>query len=449
MEYQEFIESKSHKPTDSGVDVAELNPELFPWQSAIVQWALRKGRAAIFADCGMGKTFMQLEWASQVPGDVILLTPLAVGRQTEAEAARFGIDARVSHDGKRSAKVTIINYEKLHLVDSAQFAGVVLDESSILKSFMGQTKQRLVTMFANTPYRLACTATPAPNDHLELGNHSEFLGVLSSHEMIARWFLPDTSTFGTYRLKGHAIEPYWQWVSSWAVCVGKPSDMGYSNEGFDLPALNVEKHMVNVDIVDGRGDMLFRIPDLSATSVHREKRKTAADRAARLAVLVGTEPDEPWIIWCDTDYEADELTAAIPCAVEVRGSDSNGQKEESLTGFSSGAIRVLVTKPSIAGFGLNWQHCARVGFAGPTYSYEQWYQATRRTWRFGQKRDVNVHVAMAYTEVEVWSTLMRKASEHEKMKESMFDAMRKAQMNNDTGAKRYNPGKRAALPSWL
>ena len=303
--------------------------------------------------------------------------------------------------------------------------------------------------FAATPWKLACTATPAPNDHLELGNHAEFLGVLTSHEMIARWFLPDTSTFGTYRLKGHAVRPFWDWVSSWARCVGRPSDLGFPDDGFDLPPMRVYRHPVRVDLVTGRGDQLFRIPDLSATSIHREKRLTARDRARKVADLVAHEPDEPWLVWCDTDYDADELVAAIPDAVEVRGSDPFPKKEAPLIGFGDGSVRVLVTKPKIAGFGLNLQRCARVAFAGPTYSYEQWYQATRRCWRFGQRRAVDVHVAMAHTELDVWAVQMQKAAEHEAMKGAMFEAMRRAQSLEDHGARSYDPRHLAAIPDWM
>ncbi len=332
---------------------------------------------------------------------------------------------------------------------SFSVAGFLVHNSSILKSFMGKTKRDLVERFARTPYRLACTATPAPNDHLELGNHAEFLGVMTSHEMISRWFINDTSTMGTYRLKHFAVGPYWDWVTSWARCVGKPSDLGFDDAGFVLPELVEHRHILGVDIVSDRPDgQLFRIPDLSATTVHAERRRTAVARANLLAEVIAREPQEPWIIWCETDYEADALTAAIPEAVEVRGSHDIDKKEERLAAFASGEIRVLVSKASICGFGLNWQHCARVAFIGPTFSFEQYYQAIRRTLRFGQMRDVHVHMVIAETESGVFDAMRRKREAHERMQSEMFAAARRA-LEPDQNQDPYEPSRRARLPRWL
>jgi len=450
MSYAEFLAQKAVKVPDVGLtEIPALHEALFPFQRDAVAWALRRGRAALFEECGLGKTVQQLEWARHVPGDVLILTPLAVAAQTAAEAARFGIDARVSRDGTRAAQITIANYEQLPKFDPSAFAGVVLDESSILKNFMGSTKRAILDAFAATPFKLACTATPAPNDHLELGNHAEFLGVMSSHEMIARWFINDTSTFGTYRLKGHAVTDFWDWVASWARCISRPSDLGYADEGFDLPPLHVHQHQVQVDVVEGRADgMLFRLPELSATSVHGEKRRTVESRAAHVAALVAAEPAESWLIWCDTNYEADALAGSMPDAVDVRGSATAEEKEAALLAFARGETRVLVTKPRIAGFGMNWQQCARVAFVGPTFSYEQYYQAVRRCWRFGQRRPVHVHVVMADTEAQVFAIMQAKAGDHEGMKVNMYAAMRRATtVRNDRPS--YEPTVAAPFPVFL
>lgn len=460
--YEQFIAKKAIVTPPSGLaEVPELNPALFPFQRDIVAWALRRGRAAIFADTGLGKTAMQLEWARVVCDHlraaggnprVLILAPLAVSQQTVREGAKFGIEVRYCADQSEVRDgITITNYERLGKFDRHAFGGVVLDESSILKSFMGATKRALVDAFAETPYRLACTATPAPNDHLELGNHSEFLGVLTSHEMLARWFLPDTSTFGTYRLKGHAVVPFWDWVSSWARCIGKPSDMGahYSDAGYVLPGLEIAQHGLDVDVTTDRGALLFRVPEMSATAVHKEKRRTVQARAAKVAELVAAEPSEPWLIWCETDYEADALTALLPEACEVRGSDSLEAKESGLLGFADGAHRVLITKAKIAGFGLNFQRCARVAFVGPTFSYESFYQSIRRCYRFGQRRHVIAHVVMGKTESGVFDVMLRKAADHESMKAEMFNAARRAQAKEDERKHAYRPTVKATFPAWL
>lgn len=324
----------------------------------------------------------------------------------------------------------------------------MLDESSIIKSFTGATTRKLMKMFAETPFRLACTATPAPNDHMELGQHSQFLGAMASNEMLTRFFIADQTDMGRYRLKGHAVRPFWSWVASWARCVAKPSDLGFSDEGFALPELRLVKHEVRADVsveTDGR---LFRIPDTSATAIHREKRLTADARADAIAEVVAAEPGEAWIVWCDTDYEADALTARIADAVEVRGSMSDAVKEDRLVGFSEGRVRVLVSKPSIAGFGLNWQHCARMAFVGLSFSYEAFYQAVRRCWRFGQKRPVDVHVAIADTERAIWDVISRKRDDHDAMKTEMVAAMGRATAERRVRLD-YAPTLPARLPAWM
>lgn len=457
--YSTFIATKVRRVRPSGFVADVSDGPLFPFQRDCVRWALRQGRAALFADTGLGKTAMQLVWAREVVRHtgmpVLILAPLAVARQTEREAEKFGIVGVrqvLDQDGVTDdVDIAVTNYDRLHKFDPAVFAGVVLDESSILKAYSGTTKQALVSAFAETPYRLACTATPAPNDHLELGNHSEFLGILSSHQMIARWFINDTSTFGTYRLKGHAVVPFWDWVCSWARCVGRPSDLGkeYSDEGYVLPELQLRYHSAAVDLAEGRDDgQLFRQVETSATALHAERRRTAVERAATVGALVRAEPAEAWVVWVDTDYDAAAVMAELPEAVEVHGRLTAKAKAERLEAFADGEVRVLVTKPKLAGYGLNWQHCARVAFAGPSYSYEAFYQAVRRCWRFGQIRPVDCHVVLAPTEQAVWQTLLRKGADHESMKVEMFSASRRAQARTAAIAT-YHPTVRAPIPAWL
>lgn len=427
--YDEFLAGKRITTAESGftVNPDELPAALFPFQRDIVVWALRRGKAALFADCGLGKTLMQLAWGDAVARhtacDVLILAPLAVAQQTADEAAKFGLGATVCRSqADVKPGINIANYEMLAHFDPSAFSGVVLDESSILKSYMGKTKRGLIDAFAATPYRLCCTATPAPNDHMEIGNHSEFLGVMNSTEMLMRWFINDTMAMGNYRLKGHAKADFWRWVGTWAVSLRHPSDIGYSDDGFILPALNLRHETVEVDLTEGRGDgQLFRTPDLNATGLHKEMRRTAGDRASAVAELVNGNADT-WIVWCNTNYEADALMALIPDAVEVRGSDSLAEKERKLRAFTRGEVRVMVTKPTVAGFGMNWQHCHRVAFVGLSYSYEQFYQAIRRCWRFGQNSAVEVVVVAAQTEGPVLATIERKLQAHEEMASAMVES---------------------------
>lgn len=436
-----------------------LPPQMFDHQRASVEFALRGGANALFLDTGLGKTLCALAWGQEVVRrtnrPVLMLAPLGVTAQHKREADCFGIDAVVSRDGLIAGpRIVISNYERLHLFNPEKFAGVILDESSILKSFTGQTTRRLIGAFAQTPYRLACTATPAPNDHTELGTHAEFLGVMSRDQMLMRWFLHDSADTGTWRLKGHAVRPFWDWVASWARCVSRPSDLGFSDDGFVMPELRMHRHLVAADRIIGRGEEkdgqahLFRMPDMSATSVHTEKRLTCEARARMVADIVAAEPDEPWTVWVETDYDADAIMAAIPGAVEVRGSMSAEQKEERLTAFTTGEIRVLVTKASIAGFGLNWQHCARTVFAGMSFSYEAFYQAVRRHWRFRQSRHVDCHVVFADTEAAIWDVVSRKAGDHDAMKREMTQAMARAH-RAETRLHSYQPQKPATLPAWM
>lgn len=438
MKYEDYIRTKSEIAEAVGFDATELHPDLFGFQRDIVRWALRRGRAAIFADCGMGKTLMQLEWARRVcertGGRALLLCPLAVAEQTVAEAKRFGIDAEYSRDGKFSSRIVVTNYERRDRFRVADFAALVLDESSILKSYDGRTRTEIIELAQFVDYRLACTATPAPNDHMELGNHAQFCGIMSREEMLASFFVHDTSG-GTnaWRLKGHAVEPFWKWVASWAVCIRKPSDIGHSDAGFDLPSLNIIDRVLGVDHSSAADGMLFRMQALSLSELRTESKRTLPFRVDATAELVNGS-DEPWIVWCHTNAEADALAKAIPDAVEIRGSDKADDKARAMLAFSAGSIRVLVTKPSIAGFGMNWQHCARVAFVGLTHSYEQFYQAVRRCWRFGQERPVDVHVMVAETEQSVLRSIQSKQRAADEMAREMTSAMRETSIENVKGA---------------
>lgn len=461
-DYEQFLQSKVTAAPASGFDVPveRLNPALQVMQRDFVRWSLRRGRAALFEDCGFGKTFQQLEWGNQVHrhtdgGDVLVMAPLAVAEQTAREGEKWGIPVKVCQsqaDVQRG--VNVANYERLDKFDAAKFAGVVLDESGILKSYSGKTKQALCDAFGRTPYRLCCTATPAPNDHLELGNHAQFLGVMDSNEMISRWFINDTMSAGSYRLKGHAAGDFWAWVASWAVCVTKPSELGYSDDGYELPPLETLHHVVEVDATSGASEgQLYRSDRLTATTLHKEMRLTAAARAARVAELVAADdPDEPWVIWCNTDYEADALRKVIPGAIEVRGSYPAAKKRARLDAFSSGQAKRIITKPKIAGFGLNWQHCRNVAFVGLSYSWEQFYQALRRVWRFGQLRPVRCHVVIAATEGAVAATIQKKEAENEEMRKAMVHAMRATSLEHLGGGLRLSEAsgtRRLVVPSWL
>lgn len=454
MNYHEFLQGKRIRALEYGFEPPALNPNLFPFQAEIVRFALRKGRAALFVDTGLGKTLMQLDWARCVNehsrGQVLILTPLAVAAQTVREGAKFGIKAHMVREDADcdGHAICVANYERLEKLDVSRFAGIVLDESSILKSFMGKTKQALIAAFRRTEYRLACSATPAPNDFMELGNHSDFLGVMPSPEMLSRWFINDTMNFGTYRLKGHATADFWDWVASWSRCVSMPSDLGYSDDGFILPALNTVQHVIEADLVSNAGAQLFRAVEMSATSLHKEKRATLAERVAQVAALVNGNA-EPWVIWCDTNDEADALQASIPDAVEVRGSHSLEVKESRLLGFSDGQFRVIISKASIAGFGLNWQHCRKMAFVGVNYSYESFYQAVRRCWRYGQTQEVDAHVVMAQTEAAIWNTVLRKSEQHGDMKAQMREAMLRNSENIRDTKILYLAKAKANIPQWV
>lgn len=424
-DYAAFLEKKAIIDPATGIaDVPPLAQHLFPFQSDITKWAIRRGRAAIFADCGLGKTPMQLDWARVITAHtgkpVLILTPLAVSKQTLREAGKFGVPARYVKDGSEVADgINITNYERLERFDPSVYGGVVCDESSILKSFTGATCAALIEAFAATPFRLACTATPAPNDYMELGTHAEFLGVMSRPEMLAMFFVHDGGETQKWRIRGHGQGDFWRWLASWAVMIRKPSDLGYSDEGFTLPPLHQHQHTVAAEPTDGD---LFTLEAQTLQERLAARRESVEERAAECAAVVNGTPDH-WIVWCNLNAEADALKRKIPDAVEVRGTDDPDLKERILTEFSDGKHRVLITKPSIAQFGMNWQHCHQQAFVGLSDSWEAYYQATRRSWRFGQLEPVHIHVITAESEGAVVTNIKRKDADAAQMAEEMVKHM--------------------------
>lgn len=426
--YHEFLKSKRLVVKPSGFEPDGISEILFPFQKDIVRWACKKGKAAIFAGTGLGKTGMQLEWAHQVHqhtgADVLVLAPLAVAEQTAREGEKFEV---VVHLCKTQADVkpgvNITNYEKLAHFNAGHFAGIVLDESSILKSFEGKVRTEIIEAFRDTPFKLACTATPAPNDHMELANHAEFLHVMSRPEMLATFFVHDGGTTSQWRLKGHAVKAFWEWVASWAVMMSMPSDLGYEDNGFKLPPMEIEQI-----VVDRTG---YIVKEAQTLQDRRRARTDSLDLRVQNAVeLVMSKPDESWLVWCDLNKESEALKKAIPGSVEVKGADDPDYKTSSLTGFARGEIKILISKPSIAGFGMNFQVCHNQVFTGLSDSFEQYYQAVRRSWRFGQKEQVKVYVITSEKEGAVVKNIKRKERDFETMLHGMISATQEITKKN-------------------
>jgi superfamily II DNA or RNA helicase len=426
MSYQEFLAAKRARINETGpeVDAADIHPLLHDWQGELVRWAARTGRAAIWADTGLGKTLMQVEWLRHVTagGYGLIVAPLAVCHQTVREAARIGVAATYVRSATQldGPGVYVTNYEMVQHFDPAEFRGVVLDEASILKQSDGKTRTMLIRHFEDVPYRLACTATPAPNDPEELTNQAEFLGHMSRTHMLAAYFIHDDAG---WRLKGHARAPMYEWMSTWAVALRKPSDLGYTDEGYDLPGLNIDSHLIDVPI-EAEGQLFPT--DLGGVGGRaRVRAETLVARCEEAARLVEKEPGEPWLIWCGLNAEADMLARLIPDSINVDGSWSPEDKAQALLDFADGKITRLITKPSIASMGLNWQNCARMVFVGLSDSYEQYYQAIRRCYRYGQTRVVDVHVVLSELEGQIAVNIARKEREASQITGQLVAAMTK------------------------
>lgn len=451
--YDNFIREKSQIGNDGGFEPTFMPSFLFDFQRALVEWAVRKGRAAIFADCGLGKTVMQLAWAQNVVErtgkPVLILTPLAVGSQSAAEAEKFGIEACLSRNGKLPAPIVFTNYQRLHYFDHERFAGVVCDESSILKNFDGQTKERVTEFMRTVPYRLLCTATAAPNDYIELGTSSEALGNLGFVDMVSRFFkkAEDTTSrsdefkSGIYRFRGHAREHFWRWICSWARAVRKPSDLGFSDNRYVLPPLQTVEHVVHSTA--RHPEFLIDMPAVTLKEQRQERRRTINERCELAAELITAQKGAS-VAWCHLNPEGDLLEKLIANCVQVSGSDSDEEKEEKLEAFARGQVEKLVTKSVVCGFGMNWQHCHHMT-SFPSHSFEQWYQSIRRFWRFGQQKAVRADMITSEGEVGVLKNLNRKAHQADEMFGQLVkligNELRIEQVNKHT--------QKQEIPPWL
>jgi hypothetical protein len=461
--YADFLARKAFYAPMAGIaNHGDLCPALKPFQRDLTSWALRRGRAAIFAGTGLGKTLMQLSWADAVArytgGRVLILTPLAVAQQTVEEAEKFGIDgvAYAQSQDQATTRIVVTNYDRFDRFDISEFTAIVLDESSIIKAHDSKTRSTLIAACRDVQFKLCCTATPAPNDWVELGNHSEFLGAMTEKEMLSMFFVHDGGIRANgdspeWRLKGHAETRFWEWVASWGAMIRSPADLGYDDPGYDLPPL--VHHQITVQ-VEYRPTSVSLFPMEARTMQERlaARRDSIAERIKAASDIVNAQPDKPWLIWCNLNAEADALTKAIKDAVEVRGSDLPDTKAKRLLGFAHGEPRVMVSKPSIAGWGMNWQHCADMVFVGLNDSFEQLYQATRRCWRFGQTKPVNVYMVASELEGAVVSNLEAKERAFEAMGEAMAEHMRdlvRAEVRGDKGRSIYEPKKKMEVPSWL
>lgn len=460
VDYEAFLARKTALAPATGLArPATLPASLFPFQADLVRWALRRGRAAIFANTGLGKSRMQVAWAAEVAVEtarpVLVLAPLAVAPQTVAEGAAVGVSVTLCRDGAEVRPgVNVTNYDRLHRFDPAAFGGVVLDESSCIKAYTAKTLAALLKAFRATPWKLACTATPAPNDWTELGNHAEFLGVCTRTEMLSEFFVHDGGETQTWRLKGHARGAFWRWVASWAALVSHPRDLGYEQAGYDLPPLRVHEHVIPADAATAaKGGVLF-VEEAAGLMERRQARKASIEARVKACVAaVNAELGETWVVWCELNDESDRLAAALPWAREVRGSMDADEKEAALVAFASGEARGVISKSVMTGWGLNWQHCARVAFVGVSDSWESYYQAVRRCWRFGQTREVHVHVFASEVEGSVVANLKRKDADAAEMARALARETADAVRAEVRGAVRtvnaYEPMVPMTVPAWL
>lgn len=448
--YEAFLARKIVEAPRRGLkSVPALPDHLKRHQADAVAFDLEVGSAGTYFATGLGKTRVGLAYGrfarEHTAKPALILTPLAVARQWEQEGQRLGYDVGVirSQADVRHA-LNVCNFDRLHLLDPDAFEICILDESGCLKAFTGKRTRELIDAFASYRWRLGLSATPAPNDHTELAQQAEFLGVMRRDEMLVRWFINDSGDTKSWRLKGHAVEWFFDWMASWCRMAEHPRDLGYDEPGYDLPPLNVVRHRVD----DGH-EWALGAPGISATTLHDVKRQTIAARADLAAEVVAREPGEAWVLWTDTDYEADAVRERIPEAVEVRGSHPIERKEEALAAFAEDSVRVLLSKPSVCGWGLNWQHCARQAWVGRSFSYELWHQGIRRSWRFGQPRQVDVHLILAEGEDSIGRVVERKSADHDRLMRAMAAAMRRNMARSAGLRTAYDARHEGRLPSWL
>ncbi len=458
MNYDRYLSDKTSSIVPAGLDAHVRDIGLFDFQAAIVKWSLRRGKSAVFADTGLGKTRMELAWADAVcretEGNVLILAPLAVASQTVEQGIDIGISvnhARTQRDMKPGINIT--NYDRLHLFETSDLSGVAADESSIIKHENSKTLQIMMDKFSQTPYKLCATATPSPNDYTELGTHAEFLGICTRVEMLSEFFMHDGGDTAKWRLKGHARSEFWKWVSSWGIMVRSPADIGFDGTRYLLPPLRTREHLIESDMAEANSQG-FLFPMQAATLMERKaaRRASVSKRVEACADLVNATPGA-FVVWCDLNVEGDDLCKAIPGSVNVQGSDDTDTKERNLMAFARGEIRVIITKPKIAGFGLNWQHCHQQAFVGVNDSFEAFYQSVRRSWRFGQTNPVDIHLFVSESEGSVLSNLKRKEADAKTMGDELVAFTKESVMNELKGLTRqtneYKPQMPILIPSWL
>lgn len=461
MDYLDFIASKQIRAVDAGFDISmsAINQKAFEWQKMLIKWSLKKGRCANFQECGLGKTIQQLCFADETRKETgqpsIILAPLAVANQTKQQGKEFNIDVNICESARDVSKnaVNITNYEKLHNFDCSVFGAVALDESSILKNSTGKTRTQLIENFKYTPFKSCYSATPAPNDFMELGNHSEFLGVMGYFEMLATFFVHDGGDVSKWRLKGHAENAFWDWIASWACVVPNPSILGFDDDRYNLPPLNVEQITVKSQMQNDFGQMLL-FPSSSRTLQERAKaRKESLEERVKTACEIANSTNEQQLVWCDYNAESELLKKNINGAVEVKGSDSDEHKIKAMLGFANGDVRVLVSKPSICGYGMNWQNCNNELFVGLSDSFEKYYQALRRCYRFGQKKTVNARIIVSEAEGAVKENIERKQRQAAQFMNTLAERTKNtllADINNTANiSKSYIPTERMTLPNWI
>lgn len=454
MDYESFLKNKEVFIEDSGFIPMELNKYLFDFQKDIVSWALRKGKAALFEDTGLGKTIQQLSWADAVAkhenGKVLILAPLAVSKQTAKEAEKFGIECTLCETNEDVCNgINITNYEKIHHFDTDQFCGVVLDESSILKSYSGKTTNDLINKFRFTKYKLACSATPSPNDFTEIGNHAEFLNVMTMNEMLSMYFINDSSNGIGWRLKGHSITDFFKWIGEWAIMIKTPSDLGFDDTKYRLPKMHIHNIVTTSKPLENQ---LFALP-AETLQERRQARKDSLSKRVEKAKEIVDSSDSQVLIWCNYNDESTALKTAIPNGYEIKGSDTEKHKENGMIGFANGEVNILISKPSICGFGMNWQNCHIMIFCGLSDSYEQFYQAIRRCWRFGQTHEVHIYIITSEAEANILNNIKAKQDRHERMYTEMLKVINTVTKEKLYALKfehsNYHPQEIVSVPTWL